>query len=269
MMNEVKEILEYLGRWINENKEAITAIATLAIAIFTYTLWRSTEKLWKATNATIELTRQEFLSEHRPKLIVRGVSINETKAVGGIHDILAAQYTIANVGDTAATIIETSDYLWLPTKGENLPPIPEYADGKTVSIKIEAGSSIPIKHYGTPELLKEFALASGAALKPSHNVPVRLPVLWLSQRRFAGLDTQPEKRSLNITQHLIHRRRQLHLHSPASVPGTTFFVRNFISLGIPHACRKELPPSSTASVKKFGASPMRQQRRDNSSGALL
>jgi len=178
MMNEFQGYLHCVGLWINENKDAITAISTLLIAIFTFTLWRSTEKLWKATKATIDLTRQEFLAEHRPRLIVRGVSINDVMGVGGARDLLAAEYTIANVGDTAATIIETSDHLWLPTTDENLPPIPDYADPKTVSIKIEAGASFPMKHYGTSELLERFHFAGGAAIGPTHNLPVSDPMLW-------------------------------------------------------------------------------------------
>src|SRR5437667_393811 len=37
-----------LGTLVHQNEGAITALATLLIALFTLTLWRATDKLWEA-----------------------------------------------------------------------------------------------------------------------------------------------------------------------------------------------------------------------------
>src|SRR5260221_14213213 len=50
-----------------------TAVATIAIAAFTWTLKQSTDKLWETSKRQIKLARDEFLSTHRPKIRVKHV----------------------------------------------------------------------------------------------------------------------------------------------------------------------------------------------------
>lgn len=44
-----------------ENDGAIAALATVVVAIFTFTLWKSTEKLWVASNKSLEITERAFV----------------------------------------------------------------------------------------------------------------------------------------------------------------------------------------------------------------
>jgi hypothetical protein len=49
--------LTWLGRLITDEHDALTALGTLVIALFTFTLWRATDRLWKAGERQLELTR--------------------------------------------------------------------------------------------------------------------------------------------------------------------------------------------------------------------
>jgi|ERR1700675_3777751 len=64
--------------FFDNHGEAVAAIFTIVLAAFTGRLWFSTEKLWSVTNESIglardelKLARAEFVSTHRPKLILR------------------------------------------------------------------------------------------------------------------------------------------------------------------------------------------------------
>jgi hypothetical protein len=46
----------------------LTALATIAIAWFTYTLKQSTDRLWR-------LGREEFLATHRPEIIIHSIEV--------------------------------------------------------------------------------------------------------------------------------------------------------------------------------------------------
>jgi len=125
------------GHFLDRNESAVTAIATILIAIFTLTLWLSTSRLAELTNDTITLARQEFLASHRPKIVVRRVSPmtdNEGIATG-------VQYSIHNIGDEVATIVAISEKIWLPASEENLHPTPPYEPARQVRIKINSGDS--------------------------------------------------------------------------------------------------------------------------------
>jgi hypothetical protein len=78
-----------VGEFIDNNNEAITAISTLFIALFTLTLWVS-------TTGTLKLAREEFNSAHRPKLRVRRIEPFLSPWI--------VRYEVTNVGDTPAMI---------------------------------------------------------------------------------------------------------------------------------------------------------------------
>ena len=79
----------YLFRTINDAAVTITALATIAIGMFTYTLWKSTHKLWEearsasktaqdaaeAAKKQAELSTAEYIGSHIPRLIVRRVQL--------------------------------------------------------------------------------------------------------------------------------------------------------------------------------------------------
>ncbi len=72
---------------LNINTGAITALATIAVAAFTLTLWL-------VTNNQVRLAREEFTATHRPRLRIRGIQ----KDRGG------AFIEITNVGESPAII---------------------------------------------------------------------------------------------------------------------------------------------------------------------
>lgn len=83
--------------FLQEYDGAVTALATIAIGIFTFCLVIVTNRQARLTREAIALTRQELISTHRPRIILRDVHlIAET-----IH------YMLVNVGDTAATVVES------------------------------------------------------------------------------------------------------------------------------------------------------------------
>jgi hypothetical protein len=59
--------------FFDKDSGALTAIATIAIAWFTWTLWGATTEQGRLTQQAIDLARAEFIGSHRPKIIVRFV----------------------------------------------------------------------------------------------------------------------------------------------------------------------------------------------------
>jgi hypothetical protein len=104
---------------IFEYRDALTAIATVFIALFTLTLWWSTREMMSATKASVDLARREFIASHRPLVVVRFIQ-------GPFYDDDGREYaylTVANVGETAATITSIGhDLARRKENGEWVPP---------------------------------------------------------------------------------------------------------------------------------------------------
>src|SRR6267154_4374112 len=64
------------GAFVDANREAITAAATVAIAAFTLVLWLATSRQARLTAQTIALARDEFNATHRPRIRVRHVTLD-------------------------------------------------------------------------------------------------------------------------------------------------------------------------------------------------
>ena len=64
----LRATMSNLVEWLETHDGAITALATIAIAGFTYTLYRSTEKLWKAGEQQIALELPVTVSP-KPSLV--------------------------------------------------------------------------------------------------------------------------------------------------------------------------------------------------------
>jgi hypothetical protein len=62
-----------IGRAVDHWSALVTAIATAFIAGFTYTLWKATTGTLKATQDSIQLARDEFLSTHRPEMRLKHI----------------------------------------------------------------------------------------------------------------------------------------------------------------------------------------------------
>jgi hypothetical protein len=57
--------------WDHADSDALTAVSTLLIAVFTFTLYRSTTRLWEASERQIRLARDDFEATHRPWVSVK------------------------------------------------------------------------------------------------------------------------------------------------------------------------------------------------------
>jgi hypothetical protein len=68
---------------------------------------------------TVNLARDEFLSAHPPKLVVRRVAF--------LHDPLRIQYIVLNAGDTDATILESNATIFVDASDSSNPPFPPYS----------------------------------------------------------------------------------------------------------------------------------------------
>ena len=115
------QIASSFGAFLESHNGAITAIATIFIGWFTFTLKRSTDKLWSEareqrqeakviadrqfenTEKSIRLARDEFISTHRPKIIVREAIIGSVME----GEPITVHYHLANIGETNGRIIRS------------------------------------------------------------------------------------------------------------------------------------------------------------------
>ena len=81
-----------------------------AVAWFTFTLWRSSEKLWaesraqgRATRKALKLSRKEFEAAYRPWIAIRKIRVVEPVAFKGGALPIKVEITIENVGSAPAT----------------------------------------------------------------------------------------------------------------------------------------------------------------------
>lgn len=96
------------GVSIDVNDGVITALASIAVAFFTYALRKSTDRLWDAgerqsslSTKALELASSEFIATHRPKIIIRNVHIPMDWHVGERLEVL---FYAMNIGESQATI---------------------------------------------------------------------------------------------------------------------------------------------------------------------
>ncbi len=106
------------GAFFDANHDAITAIATLAIAIFTLTLWRATKRQVGLSEQNVAVAREQtkiskrlasiaasqFRAEHRPRLRIRYVDY-EPNTDDGEGNLIGARVHFTNIGATNARII--------------------------------------------------------------------------------------------------------------------------------------------------------------------
>ena len=102
--------LACLLEWIDAHNGAVTAIATIFIALFTIVLawvsWRQARLIGRQ----IELAREEFRATHRPKLVIRACKIR-LKENAGDH-MVPCQMTFHNEGVSPAYIQEIGTRVW-------------------------------------------------------------------------------------------------------------------------------------------------------------
>jgi len=143
----------------------VLALSTIALWIVT---WRAGIRQSHDMQASIALARQEFISTHRPKLVVRELLMLETEGTGDPG--ITVRYVIANIGAGNARIVESwvevqfsrDRRLWplQPTDGAN--PI-----GDTL---IKPGSHVFREQGSTVSML---SLSAGRQILQSGHHPVQ------------------------------------------------------------------------------------------------
>jgi hypothetical protein len=126
-------------KWLADIKsESWTALATVAIAAFTLTLWLSSEKMWRVTRIStaaarrsvniarrqIELARQEFLSTHRPKIRIKSVSL--MNQIVGYDEPIIIRVNCVNNGATDAVLVTYGISVMVIIREVSLPPIGKF-----------------------------------------------------------------------------------------------------------------------------------------------
>jgi hypothetical protein len=102
-MTRAREVLGTILDFLETYDGAVTAVATVVIATFTVVLALVTRRQARLTRESIELARAEFISTHRPKLVVRELAMLEPEAGGTVK----VRYVIANIGVGKARIAES------------------------------------------------------------------------------------------------------------------------------------------------------------------
>jgi hypothetical protein len=107
-------IVLYIGKFLETNNGAVTALATCFIAWFTLILWRATTEQGRLTQQSIDLVRDEFISTQRPRINIRQIAIWHPSRFDNFMNGEPFQFIadekihgrvfIANVGATRATV---------------------------------------------------------------------------------------------------------------------------------------------------------------------
>jgi hypothetical protein len=92
-------------------------LATVVIAVYTYTLWHVGSSQLGAVVTQIELARREFVSTHRPRIILREARIGTVKE----GERLNVFFVLANIGESAGTVIRS--VVDIEIVRENQPPV--------------------------------------------------------------------------------------------------------------------------------------------------
>ncbi len=160
-------ILIEIAKFLNEYGVALTAVATVAIALFTWTLWQSNEKMWTVTKISAEAARDSadaaiaterarfyiIVDKHNLQRIVKIVEdcgVSENSGLPGGENILIS-YRFKNYGKTPGIIRElivdstiASDPIDPPALFLSTKDFPEYMIGAGDSTK--AANYSPIIH---------------------------------------------------------------------------------------------------------------------------
>jgi hypothetical protein len=134
-----------VGKFLDDSAVVVTALATAAVAWFTWTLWKSSENMAGIARQTTDIAekqmliagtqtdiqmkqhaigRLQFLATHRPRLRVRHISINDPGNTIGLPTFffdhgkeVRGGLVVVNVGGSNATIVETRHRIFFSKGG--------------------------------------------------------------------------------------------------------------------------------------------------------
>lgn len=140
MISFLWEIIYFLQTY----NGAITAIATVFIALFTIVLARVSRTQARLTNAALKLARDEFDATHRPHLVIRDLFRREN----------AITYLLVNIGDAPGTIVESRIVAeFVPLKEQNhIPPLRSAGHDDLGRLSFEVGEAKELLYEVPPDL---------------------------------------------------------------------------------------------------------------------
>lgn len=112
--------LSLIADVLDHHEGTVVGLGTAFVALFTWALWRSTHRLQVVTSQTLNHLQREFVATHRPRLRIRQVSYVPD------DDKPSVDFTIANVGDSTATILESSVKIWIVPINDEWAGLPPY-----------------------------------------------------------------------------------------------------------------------------------------------
>jgi hypothetical protein len=71
------EVALAVGAFVESHNGAITALASAVVAMFTWTLWNSSEKMWLATKRSADIAFKTLHAANQPVLLLTEVDIQE------------------------------------------------------------------------------------------------------------------------------------------------------------------------------------------------
>ena len=120
---------------------------TGALVAATIGLMCYTARLWRETQESVRLAREEFISTHRPKIILRDAICTDNE----IGNQIVVSYTLVNIGETRARIVLWGAEVQLITdEAFDLPQAPPMAEGWHEGFGgavLEPGEERTGKHY--------------------------------------------------------------------------------------------------------------------------
>lgn len=128
MFNQEIQLLNVIREWVDTNSDLLTAGATIAIAFFTFTLWRATSKMMKVA--------QEQSKDMKASIAIAKKSADAAKASADNLPIVERAYVFANVKFGGINGLSNGD--------------------------VEFLALLYLKNYGrTPAIIKEIAFMGG------------------------------------------------------------------------------------------------------------
>jgi hypothetical protein len=125
-----------VGDFTDKNNGAIVALATLMVGVFTFTLWRSNSRLWKASIEQTAIAKRALLDVERPHFFLENLKMHDFYFSQAAPDqspvpssvFPSITYDIVNRGNSPGWIVVvTMSFMAtkeLPSPPEYGPPIP-------------------------------------------------------------------------------------------------------------------------------------------------
>jgi len=102
--------LNYVCAWdfANKNNGAIVALATVSLSAFTFTLWRSTDKLWSAATQAAEIAERTLRITERPFVSIKNPRYGMISP-GADRPLIGMRFWVVweNTGNTRATNVKS------------------------------------------------------------------------------------------------------------------------------------------------------------------